>query len=101
MSTRVKYDRLPEEAHTYLFEDDKSAELDPVDGMYPAKSVKEIQRNDVVEVEDLNDPKSRMARGVRQHLEGIGKPGRSGYQGPLCTLLEEKPKKSPAGKPAA
>lgn len=101
MSTRVKYDKLPEGSHTYVFEDDKGAELDPVDGMYPAKSVKEIQRNDVVEVEDLNDPKSRMARGVRQHLDGIGRPGQSGSQAPLCTLLEEKPKKSPASKTAA
>lgn len=98
--TRVKYDLLPEGAHTFVYADDTS-QIDPVDGMYPAADVKEVRHNAIVEVEDLNDPKSRRAHGVRQHLEGIGKPGQSGSQPPLCTLLEDKPsKKASAERPA-
>ena len=100
MSTRVKYDLLPEDAHSYVYVDDPQS-LDPIDGLYAAADVKQVNRNDVVEVEDLNDPKSRRARGVRQHLDGIGKPGQSGYQAPLARLLEEKAKKTAAAKPAA
>lgn len=99
MPTRVKYDLLPEGTHTVVYMDD-TTQIDPVDGMYPAADVKEVKRNAIVEVEDLNDPKSRRAHGVRQHLEGIGKPGQSGSQAPLCTLLEERPKKAAADKAA-
>jgi hypothetical protein len=98
---RVKYDLLPEGKHTVVYVDGDPAELDPVDRMVPAAGVEEVKHGDVLEVEDLNDPKSRRARGVRQHLEGIGKPGQSGHQPPLCSLLEEKPSKKGASSAAA
>ena len=99
---RVKYDLLPKGSHTVVYVDG-SDDLDPVDGMRPAAGVREIKHGDIVEVEDLNDPKSRRAHGVRQHLEGIGTPGQSGYQAPLCRVIEEKPAtaKGQKGAPGA
>ena len=103
--TRVKYDLLPEGMHSYVYVDDPGV-MDPVDGMCAAAAIKEVKRNDIVEVEDLNDPKSRRAVHVRQHIEGIGKPGQSGSQPPIATVLteEEKPQKGAtkgaAAKPA-
>ncbi len=97
--TRVKYDLLPEGMHSYVYVDDPAV-MDPIDGMCAAADVKEVKRNDIVEVEDLNDPKSRRAVHVRQHVEGIGGPGRSGSQAPIATVLEEKPKKGAPGAAA-
>jgi hypothetical protein len=101
MPTRVKYNLLPPGAHTIVPIDHPDKMVDPKTGEYVVVDWKRVDINGIVEVEDLNDPKSRRARGVRQHLDGIGKPGQSGYQAPLARLLEEKPKKTAAPKPAA
>jgi hypothetical protein len=55
-----------------------------------------VYRGDVIEVEDLNDPKSERARIVRGHLEGLGEPGQQGYQPPIASIVKEekKPTKS-------
>ena len=100
MSTRVKYDLLPEGMHTFVYIDDPSC-IDAHDRLCGAAGVEEVQRNAIIEVEDLNDPKSRRAHGVRQHLEGIGTKGSSGYQPPIATLLEEKPSPSKKGATSA
>lgn len=95
MGTRVKYDLLPEGMHSFVYEEDPT-QIDPIDGLYVGVNQKDVQRNAIVEVEDLNDPKSRRAQGIRQHLEGIRAPGQSGHQPPIARILEQKPKKAAA-----
>ena len=74
MSTRLKYDDLPEGAHTFTYDEGP-------DGSIVGQP--QINRNDVVEVEDLNDPKSERARVCRGHVDrGLAK------------VIEEKGKKS-------
>ena len=99
MPTRVKYDLLPEGAHTFVYVDHPT-EIDPIDGLSSPIAQHDVERNAIVEVQDLNDPKSRRGHGVRRHLEGIGVPGQSGSQPPLCRVLEEKPKKAAAAAEA-
>ena len=78
MSTRLKYDGLPEGAHTFTY--------DEQDGQITGQP--QVNRNDIVEVEDLNDPKSERARICRGHVD----------RG-LARVIEEKPKKAAAEKP--
>lgn len=87
MSTRLKYDGLPEGAHTFTYDEKPDGAGGSVITGQP-----QVNRNDIVEVEDLNDPKSERARICRGHIE----------RG-LARVLEEKPKKpmAPATKPAA
>ena len=92
MPTRVKYSLLGEGHHTTEYIDNQS-EIDPMDGMYALAGQKDVPHNGIVEVEDLNDPKSRRAWLVRRHMDGVGKPGESGSVPKLCVILEEKSKK--------
>jgi hypothetical protein len=92
MATRVKYSLLGDGRHSVEYIDNPN-EIDPGDGMYCLAGQKDVPHNGIVEVEDLNDPKSRRAWLVRRHLEGLGKEGESGSVPKLCVLLEEKPKK--------
>ncbi len=77
MPTRLKYDGLPEGSHTFTY----------VEKLLPNGSVTivdqpRIEPGDVVEVEDLEDPKSERARICRGHVaRGV------------AHVIGEKPKK--------
>ncbi len=70
--TRLKYDGLPPGTHTFTFVEKDGAIV----------GQPRIDPGDVVEVEDLNDPKSERARICRGHVDrGI------------AHVIGEKPKK--------
>ena len=79
MSTRLKYDGLPEGAHTFIYDEKPDGQ-----GGYIIVGQPQVNRNDVVEVEDLNDPKSERARQCRLAIDS----GRS-------HVIEGKPKAVP------
>jgi len=64
MSTRLKYDGLPEGMHTFTFDEKADKDGNPVVVGQPR-----INPGDVVEVEDLNHPTSERARICRGHVD--------------------------------
>jgi len=62
MPTRLKYDGLPPGSHTFTY-DEKLIEGRLVTTAQPV-----IEPGAVIEVEDLNDPKSERARICRDHV---------------------------------
>lgn len=81
---RLKYSGLPEDKHTFTYDEKPDGH-----GGYQITGQPQINRNDVVEVEDLNDPKSERARMCRGHVDGG-----------LAVAIEEKPKKGAPGAAA-
>lgn len=80
--TRLKYDGLAEGTHTFTFDE----KLGP-EGQVLIVGQPRIEKGDVVEVEDLNDPKSERARICRGHIErGV------------AHVIGEKPKKEAGQK---
>lgn len=72
MPTRLKYDGLPAGTHTFTYVEKDGQIVDQP----------RIDKGDVIEVEDLNDPKSERARICRGHVErGV------------AHVIGEKPKK--------
>lgn len=63
MPTRLKYDGLPDGAHTFTYEEKPG----PKGGLVVIAQPR-IDKGDVVEVEDLDDPKSERARICRGHV---------------------------------
>lgn len=84
MPTRLKFDGLPEGTHTFIMD----GTIDDA-GIYELHGQSDVKRNQIVEVEDLNDPHD-----LRAHVcRGLVERG-------LAHVLEEKPKKAAAEKAA-
>lgn len=86
MSVRLKYDGLPEGTHTFTYDEDRST-VGP-DGYYPIvgqPQIPDAKGNDIVEVEDLEDPKSMRAVICRRHVKEK-----------TARVLEEKKKAVPS-----
>lgn len=98
MPTRVKYDGLKPAQTTWVFTEDRS-KVD-TDGCYELTGQPTVGHNDIVEVEDFNDPKSHRARIVRGHVDGLGAPGQEGHQAPIARVIEEKEKRAPKPAPS-
>jgi hypothetical protein len=77
MPTRLKYDGLPEGAHTFTYDETPGPK-----GGFTIIAQPRIEKGDIVEVEDLDDPKSERARICRGHVDrGV------------AHIIGEKPKK--------
>jgi len=64
MSTRLKFDGLPEGTHTFTYDEKPDG-----NGGFEITGQPQVNRNDIVEVEDLNDPKSERARQCRLAID--------------------------------
>ena len=64
MSTRLKFDGLPEGTHTFTYDERPDG-----NGGFEIAAQPQVNRNDIVEVEDLNDPKSERARQCRLAID--------------------------------
>ncbi len=95
MSTRLKYDGLPEGTHTFVYLEDPArpdAAGDYTIIGYENQGRRDrpaVYPGDVVEVQDLDDPHSERARLCRDHLA----------RGIAHVVKEEKPKKAAASAP--
>jgi hypothetical protein len=71
--TRVKYDGLAPGTHTWGYTEDRSVTVPeanhPQGEVYRVTGQPDVFPGDVLEVEDLDDPRSERARIVRGHIE--------------------------------
>jgi hypothetical protein len=85
MATRLKFDGLPEGTHTFVMD----GTIDDA-GIYELRGQFDVQRNQIVEVEDLNAPHDLRAHVCRKHVEtGIAR------------VIEGKASKKPAAEAPA